>query len=177
MKKIFAVLMVAMLLCGLFAGCNNSADEETLPATIPEATEPEEKEFLKNGIKFTLPGNFEDYSQAPAGQEYTFLYAGPYNGVYGTEDSKASLPESVKDLASYAAHQATALGGEAVQKDGIWTLTYEDLTKNEPQMFVCAFYEGQDCYWTVTAYCPSQCYEEDQEIMWGYVTAVTFENE
>lgn len=175
MKKLLSIMLAVMLLCGVFTGCN-SADEETLPATVPEATEPEEKEFLKNGIQLTLPGDFSDYSDYPIGQAYTFLYAGPSDGVYGMEDSKASLPETVTDLASYAAYQATLLGGEAVQKDGVWTLTYEDLTRNEPETNLCAFYEGNDCYWTVTAYCPSRSYEENQEIMWGYVTAVTFEN-
>ena len=176
MKKILSVFLLLALLLTAFAGCKaGETPETTAPSPLADPTEPGEQVFTKNGLKIQLPDFFTDYSDLPIGQGYSFLYAGPYNGVEGIEEKKADMPESVTDLASYAAHQQAIYGGELTQKDGIWTLVYQDPTQNETQTYVCAFYETDAGYWSVKAYCPEDVYATYEADLWSYVTAVTFE--
>ena len=176
MKKILSVFLLLTLLLTAFAGCKaGETPETTVPSPLADPTEPSEVEFSKKGLKITLPADFEDCTDRPAGQGYAFLYAGPSSGVCGMEEDKDQLPGEVTDLASYAAFRAELDESEAAQKDGIWYSVREDLSSNEPQTYISAYFEGDDCYWIVEAYSPSRVYQEDPEILWSYVTAVTFE--
>lgn len=176
MKKILSVFLLLTLLLTAFAGCKaGETPETTAPSPLADPTEPSELEFSKKGLKITLPGDFEDCTDRPAGQGYTFLYAGPSSGVSGKEEAKDQLPGDVTDLASYAAFRAEQYEAQAAQKDGIWYSVREDLSSNEPQTYISAYFEGDDCYWIVEAYSPSRDYLDDPGILWSYVTSVTFE--
>jgi len=176
MKKLLTVVTVIFLLCGMFAGCNNAENAGTeAPDTIPQETEPPVQHFSKDGVNFTLPTEFKDHTGTPLATDCNFLYSDGYIGLLGIQGDKAAQPETVTDLATYAADQAAALGGEAVQKDGIWSLVYEDPSQNETQIYICAFYEAENCYWTIKAYCPADMQQTYEETMWDYVTSPTFE--
>lgn len=177
MKKVLTIVTVIFLLCGVFAGCNNAetAPGTDSPVTVPQETEPPMQHFSRDGVNFTLPTNFKDHTDTPLAQDCSFLYSDGYIGLLGIQSDKAAQPETVTDLASYAADQAAALGGEAVQKDGIWSYTYEDPTQNETQIYICAFYEAENCYWTIKAYCTADMQQTYGETMWGYVASPVFE--
>ena len=176
MKKILSVFLLLTLLLTAFVGCKaEDTPETTAPSPLVDPTEPSAVEFSKKGLKITLPADFEDCTDRPAGRGYTFLYAGPSSGVSGMEEAKDLLPGEVTDLASYATFRAERYEVQAAQKDGIWYSVREDLSSNEPQTYISAYFEGDDCYWIVEAYTPSRVYQDDPEILWSYVTAVTFE--
>ena len=176
MTRVFRILSVLFLVSILLVGCKKPAPpaaNPTVPTTVP-ATEPPKVDFQRAGITLALPENFIDYSDYPMNQGYEFWYAGDYVGIFAIQESKDTIDESVTNLESYCAYQATVLGGEAAQNAGIWTFSYEDLTQNEPQTFICAVYETKDAYWMVKSYCPSDLYETHKEAMLSYVTAATF---
>ena len=179
MKKI-SIIAVLLAFCLLFAACKESAETPstqtpTDASGVPVETEPQEITFSRNGVTVTLPGNFTDFSEAPVGKPYAFLYADPLVGLFGIEESKETVDESVTSLETYAAYRASLVGGEAMEQDGLWTLSYEDNTQNEVQNMVCAFYETESAYWTIQSYCTWDCFETSEEVMWSYVKAVTFE--
>ena len=180
--KYISIIAVLLAMCLLFVGCKNSDQGSepsqqvpTDPNGVPVETEPQELTFSYNGATVTLPGTFVDYTLMPLAADYTFLYAEAMVGLAGIEDLKEEVDPSVTSLETYAAYRANLVGGEAVQQDGLWTLTYEDLTQNEPQMLVCAFYETERGYWIIQSYCTSDVFENHQADMWNYVKAVTFE--
>ena len=180
--KYISIIAVLLAMCLVFAGCkdNEQTDKpaEQTPTAAPAdpvETESQEVTFSNNGAVITLPGTFTDYTGKPIAEGYAFLYGEVMMGLRGIEDQKADMDESVTSLESYAAYQASVFGGEAVQQDNLWTLSYEDLSENEPQMFVCVFYETENAFWTVQSYCPSNVFENCQADMWNYVKAVTFE--
>ena len=175
--SIFAILLIG---CLLLVGCNNAEPVKETGSQIPndqinEETEPQTVTFTRMDVTFTLPANFTDYSETPIGAPYDFLYAEAYIGLLGIIDVKEDLSEEINSLESYAASQASALGTQAEEKDGVWMALYEDLEQNEPQMYLCAFYETDTAFWTIKSYCTSDAYENNQDTMWSYVTAATFE--
>ena len=178
--KYSGILAILLVGCMLLVGCNNSEPADNTQSQNPidqatEETQPQEVTYTRKGVRFTFPANFSDYSDFAFGQQYDFLYADAYIGVLGIEDVKADLSEEITSLEVYAANQASAFGTQAEQKDGIWTALYEDLEQNEPQMMVCAFYETENSFWTIKSYCTSDVFTENQDAMWSYVTAATFE--
>lgn len=181
--KYISIIALLLTVCFLFAGCKDGKQKgknpleqvPTLHGSLSVETEPQEVTFTHSGVTVTLPGNFQDYTELPLGEQYTFLYAEPFVGLIGIEDIKEDLDDNITSLEAYAAYQASVFGGEAVEKDGLWTLVYEDLTQNEPQKMVCAFYETEQAYWMIQAYCTSDTFETHEEAMWSYVKAPTFE--
>lgn len=178
MTRIFTILSVLFLISILLVGCkkpDTPTENPSVPTqtTVP-ATEPPRQSFERAGISLELPENFRDYSEYPMSQEYEFLYASDFVGIFAIQESKDTVNEAVTTLETYCTYQASVLSGEAAQNAGIWTITYQDLTQNEPQTYICAVYETEDAYWTVKSYCPSDLYETYKEAMLSYVTAVTF---
>lgn len=180
--KYVSIIAVLLAMCLIFVGCKDNeqtdkpAEQTPIDAPAePVETEPQEITFSNNSAIITLPATFTDYTEKPIAEGYAFLYGDAMVGLRGTEDQKTDLDESVTSLESYAAYQASVFGGEAVQQDNLWTLSYEDLSENEPQMLVCVFYETENAFWTVQSYCPSNVFEIHQADMWNYVKSVTFE--
>ena len=180
--KYISILAVVLTMCLLFAGCGKNGENQdpntpaqNIGSSGVEETEPQEHIFRYNGAQMVLPLDFSDYTLAPIASDYTFLYADAMKGIIGIEERKEEIDPAVTSLESYAAYHAAKFGGEAVQTEGFWTLEYEDLTQNEPQMFVCVFYETERAYWTVKSYCTSDTFETFETVMWDYVKSVTFE--
>ena len=174
MKQTALLLSVLLLLSVFLCSCKQDKKDTMTPtavSTIPQASEPTEPvHFDTEEVSFVLPGDFTDFTDSPFGQRYDFAYACDFVGVVGISQEK----NQEADLAAYAAAYAAEKGSEAVQKDGFWSVTYEDLTQNEPQTFVCAFYETENKYWTVESYCPSILFENYAEDMWSYVISAKF---
>lgn len=178
--KYVSIIAVLLAMCLMFAGCKDKAqtDPTQLPTDnsgVPVETEPQEVTFRHNGAVVTLPSSFIDYTLMPLAADYTFLYGDSMVGLSGIEDLKEEIDPSVTSLETYVAYRANLVGGEAVQQDGLWTLSYEDLTQNEPQMLVSVFHETERGYWIIQSYCPSDVFETHQADMWNYVKSVTFE--
>lgn len=172
--KIIRLLVVLMALCLLFVGCNNEPDSVPTIADDLSAS-PVQPAFNRGGVRFNLPEEFSDYSQSPMGQNYEFLYADSFVGIYGLKDNSGGLDEEIDSLEAFVAAQAEKHGAEPTQKEDYWVFSYEDLEQNEPQMMVCAFYEVGDFYWSIYSYCPSDLFESSSEAMWGYITSPVFE--
>ena len=79
--------------------------------------------------------------------------------------------ENVTDLKSCAVYIAESHGTQMEEKDGFYTFTYEDLEVNEPQMYVSVVLEAEECYWLISAYCPSDIYDKNAAQMWACITA------
>ena len=179
--KYISIIAVLLAMCLLFAGCKDDPAQtpdtpvQTDGTGVPVETEPAEYTFSYNGATVTLPNTFTDYTLYPIAADYTFLYAEPLIGLCGIEDLKDEIDPSVTSLETYVAYRAGLVGGEAVQQDGLWTLTYEDQSQNEPQMMVCVFHETERGYWIIKSYCTSDVFAEHETDMWNYVKSVTFE--
>lgn len=173
--RIFAVLLAIGL---LFAGCKENDEPQMTFPKIPYSQvgiAPTKVTYTHQGVTMELPKDFSDNTQTPSGKNYSFMYGAASMGITGEKVSKNELSEEITSLELFAADYAAALQAEALQKDGFWTVQYEDPSQNEPQMYVCAFYETEDAYWIITSYCPSQTFENYSQDMWQYVTSATFE--
>lgn len=157
MKNTVKLLAVLMAVCMLFAGCKGKEAKNS---------------FSQDGLYIAFPDIFVDYCDTPLAEGYDFLFAGDYVGVLGSSSDKNEQPEGVSDLRSYAEHKAQMYGAQLQEKDGFLTASYEDLEMNDPQMYVYIFVESKNCYWSIGAYCMSDSYENNAEMMWKYITAV-----
>ena len=179
--KYIIVIAVLLAMCLLFVACKdkNQTDAPSQVPTdnsgVPVETESQEVTFCYNGASVTLPNSFEDYTLLPLAADYTFLYGNSMVGLCGIEELKDEIDPSVTSLETYVSYRANLVGGQAVQQDGLWTLSYEDQTQNEAQMMVCVFHETERGYWIIQSYCPSDVFENHQADMWNYVKSVTFE--
>lgn len=177
--NIFAFFLA---MCMLLVGCKDTekTDNTTQPATTQptvETTQPQEKVpthiLERNGVRFELPMEFYDFSETKIGQDHGFLYGNDEMVIVGDKTKKDD--GSIASLEQFAAWKASEYGAEAVQKDGFWTVTYEDPEANEPQTNICVFYETQDAFWVIRTYCPSQILDICQADMWRYATAAEFQ--
>ncbi len=173
--RIFTVLLAIGL---LFAGCKkNDESKSNYPQISPDqiGIASTDNTFSHNGVSMTLPSSFSDYTDLPIGQEYSFLYGASTVGISGLEVSKDTVSEEITSLELYAADYANQMSGEATQKDGIWSVQYEDLSQNEPQTYICALYETENAYWIISGYCPSQVFEDYGQDMWVSIASAVFE--
>lgn len=164
----------------LFSGCKTQqpAKEgffEKLPgndvqAAMPQTEKPTQPSQKQNSISLELPDDFEDYTGKPGAEQYDYLYS---NGQMGIGINAIRKPQ-YGTLEDYAYREADYYRTQATQKDGFWTITYEDPDSNEPQTMIHVFYEDADTYWTVQGFCPSQCYDQYESIIWQYITGVEF---
>ena len=160
----------------LLSGCKQEkpADEEffdkvsdnNVQVTMPQAETPTQPTQKQTGIALNLPEEFKEYTPEPGPAQYDFLYS---NGQMGIGLRCNKKPE-YGTLEDYAKREAEYFRTEALQKDGFWTISYEDTEANEPQMIVTVYYETEESYWEVLGHCPSQSYELYQDQIWQYIT-------
>ncbi len=170
MKKpvIFLLAVCLVLLC--FSGCHDQPASGNTPV---EATEDPNFYLSKNGIHFTLPEGFQDYSETPLSQNYTFLCSNGHIGLFGIEEPK-EFDRSL-NFDGFLKYWENSLGSKATQRDNLWTITCLDTTVNEPQTLLYVFYESLDGFWAVCAYCTEDVFESYQETMWTYASSATFD--
>lgn len=178
MKKLISVLLVVLVLSVSFAGCKSETADVTPTTTslspFHNPTEPSVPTEPVETLNLPIPEGFSNAAGSPAAEGYAFLYSGPIMGITGKKISKESLPETVTDIASFAAFEANRNCLEAVQKDGFWSFIDIDDEQNEPQIYLSVCYEGAENYWVVTIYSPDRVYEDNKEIMWDYITCGKF---
>ena len=176
--KYIRIFVLLLAFCLLFAGCKkNDESKSNYPQITPDqiGSAPTEITFSHNGVSMTLPSSFSDYTDLPVAENYSFLYGASMVGIHGQEIGKDTVAEEITSLELYAADYASHMSGEAEQSEGIWTVQYEDLSENEPQMYVCALYETEDSYWIISAYCPSLVFEDYSQDMLESVTSAVYE--
>ena len=162
LKYFLCLLALGMLLCSC---------KQTVAKT--EAQQPDAPIlFTRNGATLELPTKFFDYSESPIGVGHSFLYGSDVMGIMGDQYIKTRTES--ESLESFVQSQAELHRVQATQKDGFWTITYDDPTQNEPQIYICVFYETQSSYWIVSAYCPDRMFEDCCTDMWNYATNVLF---
>lgn len=175
--KAFRILTVLLAICMLLCGCKDShqqtnPSQSTAAGDIQSGEETQMQTLERNGVRFTLPSDFHDYSESPIGQGHDFLYGNDSLGIVG--DKTAKEDAGVASLMEFAAATAAQYGAETSQKDGVWTVSYEDPEANEPQSNLCVFYETEDSFWIIRTYCPTQILDSCREDMWHYATAAEF---
>ncbi len=176
--KYISIIALLLTVCLLFVGCkdakqsgNNPLEQlPTINSSLSVETEPQEVTFERAGVSMRLPGKFKDCSEYPLGSNYDFLYACDMIGIYGNRINKDDTEESVVDLAGYCQQTAASVQGEAKEHNGIWTVSYIVDSQGEQETYVCAFYETEAEYVTITSYCPERMYEIYQNEMISYIT-------
>lgn len=163
MKKLFALLLVAML---LLSGCDLAA-ATTKTHTVGEAT-------------LSLPVTFIDYTGTSTAEGKDFLFASSSMGVVGLKESKADITAyfGAKDLNGYAQLIAELyeLDVTVSTKEGHPTFTYTQTVDGESYTYVSVFHETQNYFWNVQAYCQTSEYSKNADKLWGYASNVTFTN-
>lgn len=163
--KIFICVISVLLL----AGCGSKDVPTTQPEQQPTQIQNEDTE--KTNIQLNLPTEYEDYTGVPYTEGYHLYYS---NG--NIDIGCIHLPKQ-QDYAfkDYVNQEAEYYRGKLTQKDGFWTLTYEDTDTNEPQTMVNVYYETEDSYWMVQGCCPSQSYAAHEAQIWQYITGASFD--
>ena len=162
------------LMALLFSGCKTkNAGEGALnqnPAGDQSAMDSTGPDIAKPGIVLNLPEDFSEYTGISFAEKYDYLYA---NGQIGIGINRIGRTENYT-LEDYVNQEAGYYQADKVQKEGIWTVVYEDLDCNEPQTMVNVYYENGEDLWRLQGYCPSQCYDQYQKLIWQYITDVSF---
>lgn len=171
---IIAAALIGIFLSGCKAQQGLQVPQQTgVQAVVPNLTVPNIPPIQKTDIRLNLPEEFLDCTESPVGEAYDLLYS---NGQMGV--GAVCIPmQSVYTLEQYAGQDAEYYQTELTQKDGFWTLTYEDFDSNEPQTMVNVYYETDDGFWIVQGYCPSESYPMYETEIWQYITGVTFAGE
>lgn len=170
MSKVVTIFLVVLMLFSVFTGCKK--EEQSTPVTTVKPQTTGLKTFTCNGLTMELPEKFYDYSDSPIGVGHSFLYGSDFMGIMGDEYKKSE--NEFTSLDEFVQAQADAHSTQAAQKDGFWTITYEDPSQNEPQIYICTFYETQSSYWIISTYCPDIMLEDCQADMWNFATNVRF---
>ena len=173
-----AKFVAAAALFGIFlSGCkaqqspvNPQQTNPSVQAAVPNLTTPEIPEIPGFDIRLNLPETFSNYTGSEFAKDYDLLYSDGRMGI-----GAICIPmQNVYTLEEYAAQDGEYYRTELTQKDGFWTLTYEDFDSNEPQTLVNVYYETEEGFWIVQGYCPSQSYPMYETEIWQYITGATF---
>ena len=180
MKNTAKAVVFAVLLAVLFCGCKKqqtpdatNSNGDKVQAVIPNVTEPELPNKDKNTLSLTLSEDFVDYSDNIAAENYDFLYT---NGNIAIGMICNTKPEHFT-LEDYAMREAEYFQTEMTEKDGFWTIAFEDFDSNDPQMMINVYYENDNSFWTVQGFCLSENYEQYQTQIWQYITSGVFAGE
>ena len=161
MKRTFCVIICLLLTVSVLAGCSLTS----------------QKEFTCNGLTITLPGYFLDLSQEDYAATATFLYGFNDVAVMGLQEEKSLLAEYDLEL-TLEEYGQLVIDGNGLdvtldQKDGLYTFVYEAAVEETSYSYICVVLEGEDSYWCVQAYCPTEKYEKNRADMWSYLLSAT----
>ena len=131
-------------------------------------------------LTLSLPEDFVDLSAESYAAGYDFLYQNGAVAVAGIRESKAALsaldPELTAEKYAALQMQLNGLPGEPAQKEGLWYFSYEAVSAGASMTYLCAVYEGSQCFWLVQAYCKSGSFPAQEANMWQYLSAITLDN-
>ena len=166
MKKIVAILLVCLLLCG----CSVVDVLDKVSEKLPEKT------YEYGDISISLPTNFLNYSKQDVAEGKEFLFATSEIGLTGIKEEKDELFESFgeMDIEGYAnlIIEVNDWDAEAVKKDGYWTVTYEQEIDGEDWTYMSVFHQTTAAFWNIQAYCRSADFEENEDTLFKYATSV-----
>ena len=185
MKRILC-LIIASALCCSFLGCGNTMQElsdfgKVVGDAVEAVNNPSQtKTFTNNGVTLTLDSSFIDFTNTSKNDDnYAFLYANDLIGLVAIAEEKTLFSEQGDqwDLKAYGQRLASCYQPDAVieKKDGYWyyeTVIETDSGEKTAGLFM--FLETSDHFWHIQATCPADEYEENQEIMWKYLTSIVF---
>lgn len=165
MKKILAVaVLLCFFLCGCGIGLGDILDQ------VPE------KEYSHGDVTVSLPGIYTDYSNKKEGEGKDFLFAGLDAGITGVRENKQELYETFgqMDIQGYANLIAELYEKDttAQNKDGYWTLQYEQEVDGEKWTYLCVFHETSSDYWNIQAYCRSEDFAKKEATLWKQATSI-----
>ena len=155
MRKLILLLLVCVL---CLTACG--AKETTAPHAYEDLT-------------IRIPTDYIDLSDEDFAEGLDFVFGLDPIAVNGLREEKA-LFEAYGlslDLETYGdlIRSSNNVSGDLIQKDGIWTFTYEanDYT------YVVTLWETEAAFLTVQAYCPSEDYSRAKDKMWEILMSVT----
>lgn len=169
MRIVKTLFLCAISIC-LLAGCGSNDPTQTTTQPEQQPTQIQNENIEKPVIQLNLPAEFEDYTGNPYTEGY-YLYYSNGNIDIGCIHLAKQQGYVFED---YVNQEAEYYRGSLTQKDGFWTLTYEDTDTNEPQTMVNVYYETEDSYWMVQGCCPSQSFAAQESQIWQYITGATF---
>lgn len=162
MNRSAKILVVLLLICALLCGCSKA---DTL-------TEDQTLTFMD--LSITLPGYFEDQTNAAYATDGTFMYGIYEISVTGVREAY-ELFDEVPDLEEYGNMliQGNNLDTALQQEDGLTTFTFTVLDGETSYTYLAAIYEGTDAFWLVQTSCKTQNFDQSRESFLTYLKSVT----
>ncbi len=156
--KRFAGILCLILVLSLLAGCTDL----TKTVTCQE-------------LSLEVPMTFLDLSGQEYAQDVNLLYGFGNVVVAAVRDDRAELESYIEDLdlEGYGelVVELNELDSGLIQKDGLWTFSYEADSDGEMFTYVATVYESDVSFWTVQGYCPTAEYEKYQDTIWDIVSS------
>lgn len=166
LKKILAILLICLLLCGCGADDILDAIDDKLP----------EKTYTEGDVSITLPNSFKNFSSRDMAEGKDFLFANDEMGITGTREDKETLYDlfGEMDAEGYAnlIAELYELDTTAEKKKGYWYFTYEQEIDGEDYTYLAVIHETTGDYWNIQVYCKSADFEENEDTMWDYATDI-----
>jgi len=157
MKRLTGVLCLILML-SLLCGCGSI----TKTVTCME-------------LSLEIPVEGIDLSSQDYAQELDLLYGVGNVAVVAVHEPKATLEGYIEGLSleqyGELVIQMHELDSGLIQKDGLWTFSYEADNAGEMFTYITAVYESDVNFWTVQAYCPTAEYEQHRSAMWEIVSS------
>lgn len=161
MRKGITLILSAILLLTLFAGCKGTAP----------------KQFSEDGFTLTLTQVYLDYTEED--DERPFFYGNTKMGVVGLREDRSYMEEIYPGMTLEQYAQLTVELNEldtAVQmKDGTPYFIYKADADGENYTYLATLYETEDSFWSVQVYCKSADFPQMEGQLWEQATAVTLE--
>lgn len=156
MRRILCVIAIVCLL----GGCASRADAV----------------YTCKDLTLSLPGDFEDLSEEPYGQDTDFLLGQDKLIIMGLAEQKTTLKEM--DLKTYTALviQGNHLDCQAETIDGRYRFTYEAPVEDTLYTYEAITLETDKHFWVIQCYCPADHYRMLEPLIEGILANVSAEN-
>ncbi|MBQ4641459.1 MAG: hypothetical protein IJB47_02460 [Oscillospiraceae bacterium] len=123
--------------------------------------------FICKDLTLQLPVGYRDLSGESFAQDADFLLGRDRVIIQGIAEEKASLLElddrwTLERYGQFVL-QANGLSCSLKSSDGCYRFSYEASVNNAAYTYTGAVWEGEDHYWVVQIYCPSDVFESKQQ--------------
>lgn len=156
MRRILCVIAIVCLL----GGCASRADGV----------------YTCKDLTLSLPGDFEDLSEEPYGQDTDFLLGQDKLIIMGLAEKKTDLPQlSLKDYTDLVL-QGNNLTCKAQETANGYLFSYEAPVDGEVYAYEAVTLESSDHFWVIQCYCPAEHYRMLEPLIAGILANVSAEN-
>ena len=156
--KRFAGILCLMLILSLLMGCRT-------PTKAVSCME----------LSVEVPMTYLDLSSQDYAEDLDMMYGDGHVVVAAVRNDRAELESYIEDLTlegyGELVIEMNELDTGLIQKDGLWTFSYEADSNGDMFTYVAAVYESDTSFWTVQAYCLTAEYEKYQDTMWEVVSS------